>query len=66
MNTFEEFYTNVPKMAPADYNEGHASKTNNTQMLEAMATCHAISWIQTSTDMNGNSKYELIGDPLDV
>lgn len=53
-------------MAPADYNEGHASKTNNTQMLEAMATCHAISWIQTSTDMNGNSKYELIGDPLDV
>lgn len=66
MNTFEEFYTDVPKMAPADYKEGHGSKTNNTQMLEAMATCHAISWIQTGTDKDGKPKQELIGDPLDV
>lgn len=66
MNTFEEFQTDIQKLAPSDFKAGRSEKTNNAQLLEAMATCHAVSWIQTGTDADGKPKLDLVGDPLDV
>jgi hypothetical protein len=36
----------IPKLCPPNLNEAHYLQDNNLLITEAMASCHAVTWIK--------------------
>lgn len=62
---FDAFQSDVPKICPPNLNEAHASQDPNLLLTEAMASCHAVTWIKIEKK-DAKTETSLVGDPLDV
>jgi cation-transporting ATPase 13A3/4/5 len=62
---FDAFQSDVPKICPPNLNEAHSSQDPNLLLTEAMASCHAVTWIKVEKK-DAKTETSLVGDPLDV